>query len=106
MSLAEQALAQGGVVALDDFLNPRAIGVCEGAYRYLLQSTARLRPFVYAANKLFLAEPKYHKLYRAGIETFLEQRPELSMTVEFRRLEKMGRNYVEQMLVDTPVIIF
>jgi hypothetical protein len=107
MWLADRALAPGGVVALDDFLNSRAIGVGEGAYRYLLlQPGARLRPFAYAANKLFLARPEYHELYRAGLESFVDERPELSMAFEFRRLEKIGRNHVEQSLVDSPVLIF
>lgn len=106
LAFASEILARGGIVALDDFLNPRAIGVSEGAYRRFLQPDWRLRPFVYCANKLFLALPEFHSVYRDAIADFLRERPEFPMVQEFRRLEAMGRNYVEQELMGSSVLIF
>ena len=106
LAFAGEMLATGGIVALDDFLNPRAIGVSEGAYRRFLEQDWTLRPFVYAANKLFLAKPEFHTLYREAIAKFLRERSELAMVQEFHRLEKMGREYVEQKLLGHRVLIF
>src|SRR5262249_39740941 len=56
LALAEQMLATDGIVALDDFLNPLALGVNEAANRFF-SVPRQLVPFAYIANKLFLARP-------------------------------------------------
>jgi hypothetical protein len=105
MTIAENVLTNGGIVALDDFLNPHAIGVSEGAYRYLLQPNSRLRPFAWVANKLLVAEPAFHEQYRSAIEAFFDERPDLPVAAQFRKREKEGRHWVEQRLLDAPVLI-
>lgn len=105
--LVQDVLGEGGVIALDDFLNPRAIGVSEGAYRYFLASdNLPLRPFAFCANKLFIADRKYHELYRRAIATLVSEMPELPMVKEFLRMQKMGQGYVEQELLGSKVLIF
>jgi hypothetical protein len=105
--LAQETLREGVVIAVDDFLNPRAIGVSEGAYRYFLASDNRpLRPFAFCANKLFVADRKYHELYRGAITTFIREMPDLEMVQEFTRMQKMGQGYVEQELLGSRVLIF
>lgn len=106
LRLVQDALSEGGVIALDDFLNPRAIGVSEGAYRYFLADDGQpLRPFAYCANKLFVADRKYHETYRSAITTLVREMPELPMIQEFIRMQAMGQAYVEQQLLGANVII-
>jgi hypothetical protein len=55
MCLAEQVLAPGGVVLLDDIFNEQWCGVVEAAARFLLRSDQGLVPYFYAGNKMFFA---------------------------------------------------
>ena len=104
--LAQRVLAPGGIIAIDDFLNPRAIGVGEGAYRYfLVTAEPSLRPFVYCANKLYVADREYHDAYRSAIAAFLEERTDLPVAQEFVRMQKMGQGHVEQDLLGGKVLI-
>jgi hypothetical protein len=107
LELSESLLTPGGIVAIDDFLNPRAIGVGEGAYRYFLKFGENgLVPFAYCANKLFAARNDDAARWRAKCWTFAESNPSLSMSVEFDKLSKQGRNWVEQDLLGQSVLIF
>jgi hypothetical protein len=103
--LAQKLLHDGGIIAVDDFLNPRAIGVSEGTYRFFLESEPSLRPFAYCANKLYLAEPRYHDRYASAFWTLAKEFPELPMIQAFNRWLQMGRNYVEQDLLGNKVLL-
>jgi len=106
LAFAKSILAEGGVIAVDDFLNPRAIGVSEGTYRFFIETREEfLRPFAYCANKLFVAESSYHDRYRRAIFAFVEEMPELAVTKEFKRLEQIGREYIEQPLLGSKTLI-
>jgi hypothetical protein len=105
--LSRQVLSEGGIIAMDDFLNPKAVGVSEGFYRFFLQSGDQsLRPFAYCANKLFLAESPYDEKYRQVIELLLEEMPDLPMVQEFNRQLHQGRAFVEQDLLGSKLLIF
>jgi hypothetical protein len=105
--LARQVLSAGGIIAVDDFLNPKAIGVSEGFYRFFWQSGEQsLHPFAYCANKLFLAERPYDEIYKKVIEALLEDMPNLPMVQEFNRQLRLGRDYVEQKLLGSNILIF
>ncbi len=69
LELASDLLAPGGIVALDDFLNPVALGVNEGAHRFF-QKPRPIAPFGFAANKLFLCAPQNAQAYKT---VFLEE---------------------------------
>lgn len=72
MHLATEALAEHGVVALDDFLNPYTVGVNEGFYRYIFNSNKEtLVPFAFVTNKLFLARQTYVEKYLEYSRSFL-----------------------------------
>ena len=60
--LAESVLAEGGIVALDDFNNDHWMGVREGFYSYMFsrEPGTRLAPFLHAANKLYLTSERHH----------------------------------------------
>jgi hypothetical protein len=106
LKLASEVLSEGGIIAVDDFLNPMAIGVSEGTYRFFLgPGEPTLRPFAYAANKLFVAHAKYHQLYRDSIWSFAAEMPDLPMIQEFERYRKLGPHYVDQDLLGTKVLI-
>jgi hypothetical protein len=106
LRLTSEVLAEGGIVAIDDFLNPRAIGVSEGAYRFFLGSDSpALRPFAHGANKLFVADLKYHEYYRESIVSFVAEMPDLPMAQEFERNRKLGPHWVDQDLLGCKVLI-
>jgi len=105
--LSKAVLSEGGIVAVDDFLNPKAIGVSEGFYRFLFESGERsLGPFAYCGNKLFCAEQPYLELYKEAIWAFVRQMPDLPQVQEFNRQLSLGRDYVEQELVGSKILIF
>jgi hypothetical protein len=55
--LATSMIDERGVIAIDDFLNPYAIGVSEGVYQFFLQEGPREHmPFAWAGNKLFVCQ--------------------------------------------------
>jgi hypothetical protein len=106
LAFAKSILADGGVIAVDDFLNPRAIGVSEGTYRFFIETHEEsLRPFAYCANKLFIAQTSYHDRYRSAIFAFVEEMPALASTREFKRMAQLGRDYVEQPLLGSKTLI-
>ncbi len=59
LTLCDTLLAEHGVVACDDFLNPVRLGVCEAINRRLA-SAEGLVAFAYVQNKLFLCRPAAH----------------------------------------------
>jgi SAM-dependent methyltransferase len=60
---AEQLLAPGGVVLLDDYYNPLWPGVHEGMFEYRAFDRGHLYPFAYSANKLLLCKFSDHDKY-------------------------------------------
>jgi len=106
LRLTNQVLAEGGIIAIDDFLNPRAIGVSEGTYRFFLDpAETGLRPFAYCANKLFVACLEYHQPYRQAILSLVDEAPELTMVQEFRSLRTKGEHWVDMDLLGSKVLI-
>ncbi len=106
LTLAEQVLADGGIVAIDDVLNPRAFGVGEGAYRYFLARDGRgLAPFAYCANKLYAAHRRDVDRCRAAVWQFTRDNAGLGVADKFNRLLGQGRDWVEQALFGCPVLV-
>jgi hypothetical protein len=64
LRLIEAVLTGHGVVILDDFFNQSWPGVAAGAARYFLDPQTKIRPFAVTPNKLYLAAPVCHALYR------------------------------------------
>ncbi len=61
LHLAQEALAPGGIIALDDYLNPYWEGVTDGFYRFMASHNRRLRPVMFFRNKLFLTTISEHR---------------------------------------------
>ena len=61
LSQAQRVLRPGGIIALDDYLNPYWEGVTDGFYRFMAHHNRRLRPFMFFRNKLFLTTISEHR---------------------------------------------
>jgi methyltransferase family protein len=104
LRLAEELTSNEGVVAVDDFLNPIALGVNEAVNQFFLQPR-NLVPWAYLPNKLFLARPAWAYRYR----TFLEEavlRDEISLeSNRFRENLLNGRHNVEGTLFSQRILV-
>ena len=75
--LCETALEPWGIVSIDDFLNPMAIGVTEGAMRFWHKAQTNLVPFCYCRNKLFAANKEFAEHYSEQTLIFCEENQHL-----------------------------
>jgi hypothetical protein len=64
LAVADGALADEGVVMLDDAFNAKYPGVSDGFHSYVCRPDTSLRPFAVAVNKLFLCRPQHVDRYR------------------------------------------
>lgn len=64
LQLIEAILTERGAVILDDFFNQTWPGVAAGATRFFLDPLTKIRPFAISPNKVYLAAPENHALYR------------------------------------------
>ena len=95
-----------GIIAVDDFLNCRAIGVGEGVYRFFHFDKPELLPFCYCTKKLFLARPEYVQSYADSVLDFSGACGHLPAVKEFAELkEHSGIQFVRQTLLGFPIWI-
>ena len=62
--LAEQTLAEHGIIALDDFLRPEWPDVSAGYFAWFERSSKNIVPFAIGLNKLYLCRRSYLDRYR------------------------------------------
>jgi hypothetical protein len=106
LMISEQILAGGGIVAIDDVMNPHAFGVSEGTYRYFLNRDRQgLVPFAFGANKLYTAHHRDVKRCHEAAWEFTRSNPGLKLTDDFNKLLEKGRDWVQQDLFGFPVVI-
>jgi hypothetical protein len=67
LAIAEDGLAPGGVVVLDDCFSPAFPGVSEGAARLMLERPGRLAPFAIGDGRTFLARPDHAAFYARAL---------------------------------------
>ena len=103
LALAEAVLAPDGIIAVDDFLNPRALGVGEAAHHYF-RTHSHLKPFALFGNKLFLADQSLQEGLKRVVETFFVM-SELPDAEAYRNLVKLGRDQVEQDLWGSRLVV-
>ncbi len=65
--LADQTLAEGGVMMMDDVFNPHWPDVATGCVQYMLRPDRRLQPFAVHANKVHFCHPGWAAFYREGL---------------------------------------
>lgn len=103
LGLAESVLSQVGVIAVDDFLNARALGVGEAVHRYFA-SRPPLLPFALFGNKLFLCRAAAAERYRDVVDGFFEETG-LPEGQAYRDLSRLGREHVEQTLFGSRLLV-
>jgi hypothetical protein len=75
MRLADELLADDGLLILDDVYQERWPAVAVGAFRFMLETDTRLRPFAISPNKMYFCKnPTTAEAYQAVI---LEAFPQL-----------------------------
>jgi hypothetical protein len=67
LRVADQVLAPGGIMSIDDIINPICLGVAAATYNFLATAPA-LVPFAQVSNKLFLCRPGWCDRYRSALE--------------------------------------
>lgn len=104
LRLTDAVLAQDGLVAVDDFLNPLTIGV-NRAVNLFMESRPGLVGVACGTNKLYLARPMQAARYRQHLEQHLlstaAARGEL-----FRTRLATWRGLVEQDFFGCPLLLF
>jgi hypothetical protein len=65
LAVADMALAEGGIIVLDDAFNEQWPGVADGMHRHFARQS-NLVPFAIGANKAYFCRPSYRDAYRAA----------------------------------------
>lgn len=104
LRLADAVLAPWGIIAVDDFYNPMAIGVSEGLFRFMIEDQPALVPFAHSKNKLYLARPPFRDFYSQAFVDSCRQNPELpGIAAWLDTWKNQGENWVKQNLLGVPV---
>ncbi len=74
LTLAQEIIVAGGVIALDDYMSVHWPGVTEGFYRFMAAGNRRLKPFMFFQNKLFLTTLSEHSAYFRQFRSAIEER--------------------------------
>jgi hypothetical protein len=75
LQFAQDMLAVGGVIMVDDYYNLHWPGVHEGVGLFYTRGVPRIKPFMYAHNKLFFAGIAFHRRYlRWSSDMFCDRR--------------------------------
>jgi|SRR6516162_5430675 hypothetical protein len=67
-----QLLCPGGIIAIDDFLNPLTLGVTEGVLAFLKRDRP-IEPICWIANKLFVTTSGWSELYQIRLRMWVEE---------------------------------
>jgi hypothetical protein len=65
LAVADAALAEGGIIVLDDAFNEQWPGVADGVQRHFARQP-NLVPFAIGANKTYFCRPSHRDVYRAA----------------------------------------
>jgi hypothetical protein len=65
LAMADAALAEGGIIVLDDAFNEQWPGVADGVHRHFARHR-NLLPFAIGANKAYFCRPSHRDAYRAA----------------------------------------
>ncbi len=72
--LAENSLAEEGVIILDDFFNNDWPGVSEGGHRFLSERKNRMTVFSISKNKTFICKERHVRFYTDSFRFVLKDR--------------------------------
>jgi hypothetical protein len=102
--LCEQILSNKGMIAIDDFLNPVALGVNEAVHKFFAFPRLVV-PVAYISNKLFVAHRSIATKYMQNIEESIIGDHTQQESERFRASLSKGRHRVEQSLWGSKVLI-
>jgi hypothetical protein len=108
--ICNEILDDTGIIAVDDFINPRTLDV-NRAVNYFMEQIGpknRLNPlegFSYVSNKLFLARPKAAKGFREFVEATFTRDKESAAGKYFNEQKATGRVLIEQPFFGASVIV-
>jgi hypothetical protein len=106
LQLTEPALTDWGIVAIDDFLNPHAIGATDGTMRYWYKTATNLVPFCYCRNKLFAAPKAFAEEYGDQIPIFAEENQHLrDVKAMINNRNTHGLHWIRQDFLGTQIWI-
>jgi len=71
LTLVQEVLVPGGIVAVDDFFGPHWPAVTAGFYQFMATRNRRLSPLLFFQNKLFLTTVSEHDLWLDHLRTGL-----------------------------------
>ena len=81
--IAQDLLADGGVVLLDDVFHRHWPGVTEAVGLFYSQYVPRIAPFLHAYNKLFLTSYTFHKHFLRHATATFSERPHFKLVRMF-----------------------
>jgi SAM-dependent methyltransferase len=81
---AQDLLSPGGVIILDDYMQPHWPGVTEAVHRFYAFGVPRVKPFLYCDHKLYLTHYGHHNLYYEAAKN------QFGADSEFRSIEMFG----------------
>jgi hypothetical protein len=105
LNLAERVVSTSGIVAVDDFLNPLAIGVSGGLYSYLLVQRGTLVPLLYSSNKLYLCTKESREFYVSIVLKYVHAYTFLPTVQDFNARSVRGPAWTHQEILGKPVLI-
>ena len=92
LSVADDLLAAGGLVAADDFLHPISIGVTAALFHFF-ETSVTLVPFAHVSNKLFLCRPAWADRYRDALEVAILGDAADAKSIDYRSHRESGNRH-------------
>lgn len=62
--VAEQAIAEGGIIIIDDYFNQEFPGVSEGVAKFFIERKPKIKPIAILPNKVLLTDEKLAEAYK------------------------------------------
>lgn len=79
----QELLAPGGVMILDDFMQPHWPGVTEAANMFYDRTVPRVKPFLYCYHKLYFVGFGWHRTFIERFQAGLGPRPDVKLVHMF-----------------------
>lgn len=99
--LSQNLIAEGGIIAVDDFTNVHCPGVTEGAIKFLVSDQNKcLVAFASCCNKLFLTTRYYHEYFFKLTRKFID---DVDFTVSSQRFYTRSHSQNSQLLCGSPL---
>ncbi len=102
--LCEEIISNRGIIAIDDFLNPIALGVNEAVHKFFAHPRLVV-PVAFISNKLFVAHRSIAAEYKRVIEESIVEDQVQPESKKFRESLLKDRSRIEQSLWGSRLLI-